>query len=114
MAKVPFSLALGLALVVSACGGGSDTQKPARLHVSSTTDGSVLSFPVTVSGDVAPTASISSPGSPANLAVDATGRLYVANIDANRVSVFADGATGVPLLWPPSRARRPGSPRRSG
>src|ERR1700676_2069576 len=98
------------AIGLSACNGGQASPPPfftaptptptptppLQLYVA---DGANVDiFPVTASGNVAPTAQITGAATtlsgPAAVAKDSVGNLYVADFNAGAIDVFAAGSTG--------------------
>jgi len=71
--------------------------RPATADLGAATPG-VLLFPLTASGNVAPTAAITGTSTaldfPTGSAFDASGNIYVTNLSNNSVTVYAAGASG--------------------
>lgn len=94
---------LAAAILLAACGKKSSPTDPgtqlsaAGIYVS-TAGGSVVVFPLTASGNVAPSRKISGASTglslPIGLAVDKSGSLYVANRTGSKITVYALGANG--------------------
>jgi hypothetical protein len=76
---------------------GKTPARPAFPTTVAATPG-VLLFPLTASGDVAPTTAITGTsttlGFPTGSAFDASGNIYVTNLSNNSVTVYAAGASG--------------------
>jgi len=77
--------------------GGKTAARPAIPAGVAATPG-VLLFPLTASGNVAPSAAITGTSTaldfPTSSAFDASGNIYVTNLDSNSVTVYAAGASG--------------------
>ncbi|HXZ19780.1 MAG TPA: hypothetical protein VEG63_07510, partial [Candidatus Acidoferrales bacterium] len=96
--SVPTVLLVGALLWASACKTSSGPSKPVgptnlylTQYVSNTVPGSVLIFPPTATGDVAPTTTISGANTALDdahaSAIDSDGNIYVTNNDNSSVTV---------------------------
>ena len=74
------------------------TASPQMLYAANTLSNSVTVFPISANGNVAPAATITGSNTglnfPYSVAVDASGKIYVANLGGNNVEAFAANPSG--------------------